>query len=86
MLRKTEGLGGEVVGDVVKNSPGKRRLVPYTSSAAAELMSCLSEVLISRKTSGGDVIQSSGFDVLSMQLSSDDGNVQPCHLIEGGTK
>ena len=45
-------------GDVVKNSPGKQRLVPYTSSAAVLLMSCLSIVLIPRRTSGSDVIQS----------------------------
>lgn len=42
LFPKSEGLGREVVGDVVKNSPGKRRLVPYTSSATVELMSCLS--------------------------------------------
>ena len=33
----------------------------YTSSAAVELVSRLSAVLIPRRTSGSDVIQSSGF-------------------------
>ena len=28
LFRKSEGLGREVVGDGVKNSPGKRRVVP----------------------------------------------------------
>ena len=29
LFLKSEGLGREVVEDIVKNSPGKRRLVPH---------------------------------------------------------
>ena len=53
-----------------KNSPGKRRVVPYTSSAAVHWMSSLKVVRMPRRTSGSDSIQQSwwGYD-LSEALS-----------------
>ena len=50
-----------VVGDGVKNSPGRRSVVPYTISATVDEMSCLKVVRIPRRTSGRASIHESGW-------------------------
>ena len=42
------------------NSPGRRSVVPYTISAAVELMPCLGDVLMPRRMSGRVSMQASG--------------------------
>ena len=44
----------------VKNSPGRRSVVPYTSSAAMQWISSFSAVRTSSSTMGSEVIQRSG--------------------------
>ena len=60
-LRNSEGSGRVVVGDGVKNSPGRRSVVPYTISAAVELRSSLRAVLTPRRMRGRVSIQASGW-------------------------
>ena len=43
-----------------KNSPGRRRLVPYTSSAAVHLRSSLYAVRMPRRVNGSDSVQRLG--------------------------
>ena len=60
VVTKSEGSGRGVAGEVVKNSPGRRRVVPYTISAAVEERSALRAVLMPRRMIGRESIQASG--------------------------
>jgi len=43
--------------DAAKNSPGRRNVVPYTSSAVVQFRSDLTAVRIPYKTKGSDWVQ-----------------------------
>ena len=57
---KSEGSSRELDREGVKNSPGRRSLVPYTISAAVEDMSSLRAVRIPSRTRGKASIQEAG--------------------------
>ena len=47
---------GSALGELWKNSPGKRKIVPYTNSAALHCRSLFRAALIPSKMSGRDSI------------------------------